>query len=164
VTGVHTMPRVLIIEDHVANLGLVIGILESEGYQFLTAETAEQGLELAATERPDLILMDIHLPGMTQRAVKVEVLNSERLYGIQVFGHCIPMLVLHSAFECDDQLRLARHPTVYIWRQSPLSLRAVTAFGRFLSRRKGRFASEPATVSLAAVDPILRHAGAYHRH
>lgn len=41
-TGVHTMPRVLIIEDHVANLELAIGIPESEGYQVLTAETAEQ--------------------------------------------------------------------------------------------------------------------------
>jgi two-component system cell cycle response regulator DivK len=62
---VHTVPRVLVIEDNPVNLELVLAVLEPEGYQFLTAETAEWGFELARTERPDLILLDIHLPGMS---------------------------------------------------------------------------------------------------
>lgn len=59
------MPRVLVIEDNPANRELAMAILELDGYQVLTAEEAAQGLRVAATERPDLILMDLHLPGMT---------------------------------------------------------------------------------------------------
>ena len=46
----------LVIEDHPVNLELVVAILELEGYQSLTAETAERGLRLAEAARPDLIL------------------------------------------------------------------------------------------------------------
>jgi len=59
------MPRVLIIEDNPVNLELVAEVLELEGYQIATAETAEVGLRLAAAERPALIVMDLNLPGIT---------------------------------------------------------------------------------------------------
>ena len=59
------MACVLVIEDNPVNLELVVAILELEGYQSLTAETAERGLRLAEAARPDLILMDLHLPGIT---------------------------------------------------------------------------------------------------
>ena len=59
------VPLVLIIEDNPVNLELVREILEPEGYTLQTAETAEQGLRLVALERPALILMDLHLPGMS---------------------------------------------------------------------------------------------------
>ncbi len=59
------MPRVLVIEDNLVNLELVLALLEEADCQILTAETATTGLQLVAGERPDLILMDIHLPGMT---------------------------------------------------------------------------------------------------
>lgn len=58
-------PRVLVVEDDSVNLELVTALLEGEGCHVLSAGTADQGLRLAATERPDLILMDIQLPGMT---------------------------------------------------------------------------------------------------
>ena len=59
------MSRILVVEDNIVNLELVVALLEEQGYQVLTAETADAGLDLAASERPDLILMDLHLPGMT---------------------------------------------------------------------------------------------------
>jgi CheY-like chemotaxis protein len=58
-------PRVLVVEDSLVNLELVIALLEQEGCQVLTAECAEAALRLAGLERPDLILMDLQLPGMT---------------------------------------------------------------------------------------------------
>lgn len=58
-------PRVLVVEDNPVNLELVGALLESEGYHVIPAETADGGLRLAATERPDLIVMDIQLPGMS---------------------------------------------------------------------------------------------------
>jgi len=60
------MPRVLIIEDNPVNLELVAATLELEGHQIVTAETAEVDLRLAAAEQPDLILMDLHLPGIDE--------------------------------------------------------------------------------------------------
>jgi CheY-like chemotaxis protein len=60
-----TAPRVLVVEDNPVNLELVAAILESEGCGVIVAETANAGLRLAAAERPDLILMDIQLPGMS---------------------------------------------------------------------------------------------------
>ena len=58
-------PRVLVVEDDLVNLELVIALLEQEGCQVLTAESAEAALRLARLERPHLILMDLQLPGMT---------------------------------------------------------------------------------------------------
>lgn len=56
--------RVLVIEDHPLNLELVQDLLESANHTVLSAPTAELGIELARTERPDLVLMDLSLPGM----------------------------------------------------------------------------------------------------
>lgn len=58
------MAKVLIVEDNPANLTLATFLLESAGHTVLTAKDAEGGLTLARAERPNLILMDIQLPGM----------------------------------------------------------------------------------------------------
>ena len=57
--------RVLVVEDNPVNLELITEVLEQEGCQVLTTQSAEAALRLAAGERPDLILMDMQLPGMT---------------------------------------------------------------------------------------------------
>jgi two-component system, cell cycle response regulator DivK len=58
------MARILIVEDNPTNMSLVVFLLESAGHSVLTAIDAEAGLTLARDERPNLILMDIQLPGM----------------------------------------------------------------------------------------------------
>lgn len=58
------MSRVLIVEDNRTNMMLAIFLLESAGHTVLSAADAEAGLMLARAEQPDLILMDIQLPGM----------------------------------------------------------------------------------------------------
>ena len=58
------MPKVLIIEDNPANMTLATFLLRSAGHSVLSARDAETGLTLARAEQPDLILMDIQLPGM----------------------------------------------------------------------------------------------------
>ena len=58
------MSLILIIEDNDKNLKLVRDVLQVKGYKTLEAGTAEDGIKLAAEHKPDLILMDIHLPGM----------------------------------------------------------------------------------------------------
>lgn len=57
-------PLILIVEDNDKNLRLVRDVLQVKGYRTLEAETAEQALALAYGEVPNLVLMDIQLPGM----------------------------------------------------------------------------------------------------
>ena len=56
------MKRVLIIEDNEDNLYLTRYILEKNKLKVITATTGYQGLELARSQPPDMILMDIQLP------------------------------------------------------------------------------------------------------
>ena len=56
--------RILAIEDHEENRRILRILLASAGYDLLEAVTGEEGLSLAERERPDLILMDIQLPGL----------------------------------------------------------------------------------------------------
>ena len=56
--------RVLVIEDNLLNLELVTDLLEASGHIVCSARTAEEGLRLAHEARPDVVLMDLSLPGM----------------------------------------------------------------------------------------------------
>ncbi len=55
--------RVLYVEDHPNNRLLVQRIVQAEGQEFLAAADAETGWHTAVTHSPDLIFMDLHLPG-----------------------------------------------------------------------------------------------------
>ncbi|HOS44626.1 MAG TPA: response regulator [Armatimonadota bacterium] len=56
------MPKVLLVEDNEMNRDMLSRRLERRGFAVLTAVDGEQGVTLAAAERPDLILMDMSLP------------------------------------------------------------------------------------------------------
>ena len=58
------MACTLVIEDNPANMKLAVFLLEKEGHEVLQATDAEEGVRLARERRPDLILMDVQLPGM----------------------------------------------------------------------------------------------------
>ena len=58
------MATVLIVEDNAANMTLATFLLESNGHTVLSATDAEIGVSIARAQQPDLILMDIQLPGM----------------------------------------------------------------------------------------------------
>jgi two-component system cell cycle response regulator DivK len=58
------MSKILIVEDNAANSSLATFLLESAGHTVLNATDAEGGLKLAREEHPDLILLDVQLPGM----------------------------------------------------------------------------------------------------
>src|SRR6266699_1313008 len=58
------MSLILIVEDNEKNLKLVRDVLQVKGYTTLEAGTAEDGIRMATESNPDLILMDIQLPGM----------------------------------------------------------------------------------------------------
>lgn len=58
------MSTVLIVEDNDKNMKLARDVLQAKGYQTLEAETGEEGVRLAKERTPDLVLMDIQLPGI----------------------------------------------------------------------------------------------------
>ena len=55
---------ILIVEDNEKNRRLVRDVLQYKGYQTIETETGEEGVELARSRRPALVLMDIQLPGI----------------------------------------------------------------------------------------------------
>ena len=59
------MSLILVVEDNDKNRKLARDVLQVKGYRVIEANSAEIGLKLAAEQRPDLVLMDIHLPGMS---------------------------------------------------------------------------------------------------
>jgi len=59
-----TLQTVLVVEDSPVNLKILTGLLTRKGYRVLTAETGEEALAQVKTKQPDLIVLDIMLPGM----------------------------------------------------------------------------------------------------
>src|SRR5688500_12318170 len=80
------MARVLVVEDNAANLTLATFLLEQAGHSVLIAKDAESGLTLARKEQPDLILMDIQLPGMDGLAATVLLKADEATRSIPVIA------------------------------------------------------------------------------
>ena len=58
------MARILLIEDSPTESAVMVQLLERNGHQVMTSGSAEDGIEACRRERPDLVLMDVVLPGM----------------------------------------------------------------------------------------------------
>lgn len=90
-----TMPRILIVED---NADLAYGLrtgLEIEGYEVQVAENGETGLEYARRWKPDLMMLDLMLPGMDGYRV---------LRSIRDSGSDVPVLILTARGEEADKV------------------------------------------------------------
>ena len=88
--------RVLVIEDHEENRRIVGYLLASAGIEMIEAVTGEEGVAAAEKERPDLILMDIQLPGLDGYEA------TRRIKGNPALRH-IPIIVVTSyALSGDD--------------------------------------------------------------
>jgi CheY-like chemotaxis protein len=64
------MSRVLVVEDNPANQMLTCSVLQREGFETDVADSSVEALKLIDEHRPDLILMDLQLPGMDVRSRK----------------------------------------------------------------------------------------------
>jgi two-component system, cell cycle response regulator DivK len=88
--------RILAIEDHEENRRILRYLLASAGYELIEAVTGEEGLTLAETSHPDLILMDIQLPGLDGYEVTRRIKTNPAL-------RHIPIIVVTSyALSGDD--------------------------------------------------------------
>lgn len=76
--------RILLIEDNEQNRYLARFLLEQGGHEVLQAETGPLGLAMASEAKPDLILLDIQLPGMDGHAVARKLKSNAELRAIPV--------------------------------------------------------------------------------
>lgn len=93
------MATILIVEDNPANMKLAVFLLQHAGYTVLSATDAESGLALAREQHPDLILMDIQLPGMDGLAA-IELLKRDEA------TRSIPVIVLTALAMKGDEARI----------------------------------------------------------
>lgn len=76
--------RILVVDDQPANLRAVSALLTRHGYAVVTADSGEKALALAADVRPDLILLDMMMPGMDGFALLGEIKQDEQLRRVPV--------------------------------------------------------------------------------
>ena len=88
---------ILVIEDDELNMKLIRGVLQLGNGQILEAKSAEEGIQLAREHHPDLILMDIRLPGMNGLEATRFIKNDPQLNGI-------PVVALTSYATEEDEL------------------------------------------------------------
>jgi len=110
---------ILIVEDNEKNRKLARDVLTHQGYRVVEAESAEDGLALVARERPRLILMDIHLPG-------IDGIEALRRLRADAATRTIPVIaVTASAMTHDRQKILAAGFDGY--QSKPISVRPFLA-------------------------------------
>ena len=81
-----TAKTILIVEDNDLNMKLFHDLLETRGYNVLQARDGMEGLRLARAHRPDLIIMDIQLPGVSGLVVTRSIKDDEDLKNIPIIA------------------------------------------------------------------------------
>jgi len=111
--------RILVVEDQEDNRRIVRDLLTSAGYEMIEAATGEEGVALAETHRPDLILMDIQLPGLDGYEATRRIKANPALRGIPVIA------VTSYALSGDDARAFEAGCDAYV--AKPFSPRALLA-------------------------------------
>jgi CheY-like chemotaxis protein len=93
--------RILVIEDNALNLKLVRDVLQYAGYDVLEATTGEEGIALAGQQPPDLVLLDLQLPGIDGH-------ETLRLLRDGVLDPGVPVVAVTALAMTDDKERAAR--------------------------------------------------------
>jgi two-component system cell cycle response regulator DivK len=111
--------RILVVEDQADNRRILRDLLSSVGYEILEAVTGDEGVTLATTQHPDLILMDIQLPGTDGYEATRRIKADPAL-------HHIPIIAVTSyALSGDNAQALAAGCDSYV--AKPFSPRALLA-------------------------------------
>jgi two-component system cell cycle response regulator DivK len=119
--------RILVVEDNKKNLKLVRDVLEYAGYEVLIAETGELAIEVVGRTTPDLVLMDLQLPGMD---------GSETLRRLRELPETkdVPVVAVTAfAMQTDRDRAFATGFDGFV--EKPISVRGLQSeVGRFLSK------------------------------
>lgn len=109
--------RILVVEDNDKNLKLVGDVLRFAGFDVIEASSGEDGVELAESVLPDLVLMDLQLPGM-------DGTEALRLLRASPRTHHIPVVAV-TAFAMDEDRSRAQRAGFDGFVEKPISVRAL---------------------------------------
>ena len=117
--------RILVVEDNPLNLKLIRDVLQFRGFDVLTAQTGEEGVAMASSASPDLVLMDLQLPGIDGHEALQLLRADPRCRGIPV--------VAVTAFAMKDDLARAEAAGFDGYIAKPISVHALPEqLARFL--------------------------------
>lgn len=123
-----TPRRILVVEDNPLNLKLVRDVLQFAGYDVVEAKSGEEGLRVAQQDPPDLVLMDLQLPGIDG----TETLRRMREGSI---GRDVPVVAVTAFAMAEDRERASR-AGFDGFVEKPISVRELPAtIEAFLERR-----------------------------
>jgi two-component system cell cycle response regulator DivK len=108
---------ILVVEDNEKNLKLVRDVLQYAGFDVVAASSAEQGVAMAMERPPDLVLMDLQLPGMDGTAALRELRGSPRTRSVPV--------VAVTAFAMKDDRERALNAGFDGYLEKPISVQAL---------------------------------------
>ena len=109
--------RILVVEDNPLNLKLIRDVLEFEGFDVLTAQSGEEGLTVASSGWPDLVLMDLQLPGIGGHEALLRMRSDPRCSSVPV--------VAVTAFAMKDDIERAEEAGFDGYIAKPISVRAL---------------------------------------
>ncbi|HKJ84020.1 MAG TPA: response regulator [Mariprofundaceae bacterium] len=95
------MAKVLVVDDNPLNIELAADVLELDGFEVVLAESGEEGVARALESSPDLVLMDMRMPGMSGLDAMQELRRHEQTRDI-------PVVVLTASAMKGDRERLLR--------------------------------------------------------
>jgi two-component system cell cycle response regulator DivK len=107
--------RILVVEDNPKNLKLVRDVLRYSGYEVIEATSGEDGVRLAASESPDLILMDLQLPGIDGAEALRQIRAGE-------LNRAVPVVAV-TAFAMDHDRERAFESGFTGYVEKPISVR-----------------------------------------
>ncbi len=93
------MKKILIVDDHVEIRKLVEITLRVEDYQILQAKSGEEAIKIVGAEKPDLIIMDIMMPG------KIDGIEATRILKNDPESKKCPIIILTSKDDDEDVKR-----------------------------------------------------------
>ncbi|MBN1383514.1 MAG: response regulator [Elusimicrobia bacterium] len=110
------MKKILVVEDNEKNMYLISFLLEKNNYEVIKATRGEEGVEIALKEKPDLVLMDIQLPGIDGLEATKKIRTSQS-------GREIPIIAVTSYAMSGDREKLIKGGcTGYI--EKPINIEA----------------------------------------
>ena len=132
------MKKILVVDDNDTNLYLIRFILEKNGHEVIEAKDGLEGVKLALEEEPDLVIMDIQLPGIdgheATRRIRGEESKEE-----------IPIIALTSfAMPIDKELALGAGCNSYLTK--PIDVQTfITEVNRYLAELQDKAVESKAT-------------------
>lgn len=111
--------RILLVEDNPLNLKLIRDVLEASGYRVVAARSGEEGLRLAVEQPPDLVLMDLQLPGID---------GTETLHRLRngTLAEHVPVLAVTAFAMSEDHLH-AEQAGFDGYLEKPISVRTLVS-------------------------------------